>query len=107
MPSWLPQEPSHKDVLSTWEGPDPWNPGGRLLREQIFKAKRPVEANKKDIAGNAHNKTRTWLPKESVRQHHHEKPVTHLVPIHHRPILPLTSQPVFHFQGPSRGHSII
>ncbi len=46
-PSWPPREPSREDVLSTWGGPDPWNPGGRPLRERIFES---VEANKKDTA---------------------------------------------------------
>src|SRR5712691_7004677 len=85
-------------------GARPWDPGGRSLREQIFEAKRPVEANKKDAAGtNAHNETRTWPPEESVREHHHEKPVTHLVPIHHRPILPSRSPPVFRFDAHREG----
>src|SRR5260221_11420028 len=106
MPSWPPREPSCEDVLSTWEGPDPWNPGGRQLRERIFEAKRPVEANKKDAAGNAHNKTRTWPPEESVRQHHHEKPVT---PGTHPPSShPAVEEPAsFRFRGPSRGHSVV
>ena len=27
-PSWPLREPSHEVVLSTWEGPGPWDPGG-------------------------------------------------------------------------------
>jgi hypothetical protein len=30
--SWPLREPSREDVLSTWEGPSPWDPGGRPLR---------------------------------------------------------------------------
>src|SRR5260221_5951748 len=42
-PGWPPREPLHEDVLSIWEGPGPWDPGGRSPREHNIKSKRPVE----------------------------------------------------------------
>jgi len=55
-PSWpLPELPC-EDVLSTWEGPGPWDPGGGPAGKRIVNSKRPVEAM--DIAAgiDAHNK---------------------------------------------------
>ena len=43
-PSWSPQKPSREDVLSTWEGPGPWDRGGRPPWEHIIESKWPVEA---------------------------------------------------------------
>jgi len=47
-PGWPLREPSRKDAPSTWEGAAPWDPGERLLKEEAFESKRPIEA--KDIA---------------------------------------------------------
>jgi len=60
-PSWPSRELPHEAVLSTWEGPGPWDPGGKPPREQTFESSKPVRAM--DIAAgiDARNKTRKTL----------------------------------------------
>jgi hypothetical protein len=50
-PCWPPRESSHEDVLSTWQGPGPWDPGGPA-GERTTESRGPVKANNKyDIVG--------------------------------------------------------
>ena len=55
-PSWPSRELPHEAVLSTWEGPGPWDPGGKPPREQTFESNKPVRAM--DIAA-SHYTTHT------------------------------------------------
>jgi len=90
-PSWPSQELSHKAILSTWEGQDPWDPGGNLTGDDTIKSKGPVEAM--DIALGidtpqqkvapsfvTHKKNPGCAEVESVCQYHPEEPTTHLDP---------------------------
>jgi len=94
-----PREPSHEDVLSTWEGPGPWDPGGKSPKEHTFDSKRPVETKRDAVGIDARNKPtrKTWPPDEPVRNgtHNHEQSTTHLLPILHRPIPSSRRRPVF------------
>jgi hypothetical protein len=68
MPSWRPREPSHDVVLSlsTWEGPDHWDPGVPTGNESSSRG--PVEANKNDTTGiDACNETKE-TPRETQEE---------------------------------------
>jgi len=43
-PDQLPRKLSHEIILSTWEGPGPWDPERGLTGKHIVKSKGPVEA---------------------------------------------------------------
>jgi len=70
-----------------------WRPG--TLEDSCLGTESPrptgllTEVKKNNAAGiDACNKAKsTRLPEASIRQHHHGKTTTHLVPIHHHPIL--------------------
>ena len=56
-PSSPSRQPSHDVVLSTWEGPGPWDPGGGPASERTVDSKRPVEAMNVAAGIVAHKKT--------------------------------------------------
>jgi hypothetical protein len=45
-PCWLLQELLCEDILSTWQEPGPWDPGGPV-GERTTESRGPVEANNK------------------------------------------------------------
>jgi len=127
-PVWPPREPSREDVLSIWEGPGPWDPGGRSPREHNFKSKRPVEPWEPHRASTPTTKRRSGIIARKTNQ---EKPGrskyhwqvggtsnrnNHVpLPIHHRPIPSSRSRSVFvlrpaqrarHRPGRCRGRDI-
>jgi len=96
-PSSPSRQPSHDVVLSTWEGPGPWDPGGGPAGERTIDSKGPVEAMNTTPGTVAHNKTtrrastparkqrRTWSHQKPVRGHttsttNHHAPVPHPSP---------------------------
>jgi hypothetical protein len=64
-PSLPSRASSHEDVLSTWEGPGPWDPGGRHVSE----LKRPAEAMDTAASIVACNKKNLDVQKSSQCQH--------------------------------------
>ena len=76
---------SHEDVLSTWKGPGPWDPGGRLLREHASESRRPVEAMDTAAGIVACNKKNLAVQKSSQSNGTGNKTTTHLG---HTPISP-------------------
>ena len=65
-PDRSPRKVSCEDVLSTWEGEAPWDPGEGPTEDQIFNSKRPVEA--KNIAQGidaCHNTRKTLAVQKS------------------------------------------
>ena len=82
-PGWLLQELLCEEVLSTWEGLGPCNPGGRLPREHIVDLKRLVESRTKAMhqALIPTTKAEEICPsEESARQYNHKKMPMHLAP---------------------------
>jgi len=105
---------------STWEGAAPWDPGGRLPREQTLDSKGPIEAmdiapgidapQHNDTAGiDAHKKTQKNLAAQRVSQRRHYQHQKQSCTCTHPP----SSHPTiegsirFSFRGPLRGRCVV
>ena len=99
-PDWPSREPSREEVLSTWQGPGPWDPGGPP-GERTTEPRGPVEANdKSDVAGiGACKPNKEALVMQTSSQSSSTisssqtrtlDPFT-IIPLHHPELLPLRS----------------
>jgi len=105
-PDWVPQEVSHKDILSSWKGVPLWDPGGRPPRKQTLEPKGPVEAMNITAGINAphqnialgivaHRKNPGCAGVESVCQTTLKSQPHTCYPFFHHPMPPPPSQFIF------------
>ena len=85
-PDRLSREPSREEVLSTQEGPGPWDPRGPP-GERITGERGPVEAKKTDAAGIVAHKKNLAMQKRSQSNGDSNSSSHAPLPISHRPML--------------------